>query len=45
VLLAALDYEARCVRLGPCVEPGEDVEAERTRIAAHFAPVRGKHPK
>ena len=44
VLLAALDYEARCVRLGPCVECGEDVEAERARIAAHFAAVRGKHP-
>jgi 1-acyl-sn-glycerol-3-phosphate acyltransferase len=45
VLLAALDYEARCVRLGPCVEPGEDVEAERERIAAYFAAVRGKHPR
>ena len=45
VLLAALDYEARCVRLGPCVDPGEDVEADRARIAAHFAAVRGKHPR
>jgi len=45
VLLAALDYEARCVRLGPTVSPGDDVEAERERIAAYFAGVRGKHPR
>ena len=45
VLLAALDYEARCVRLGPCLEPGEDIEADRGRIAAYFAGVRGKHPR
>ena len=42
VLLAALDYEARCVRLGPTVQPGEDVEADRVRIEAHFAPIKGK---
>ena len=45
VLLAALDYEARRVRLGPCIEPGVDVEADRARIAAHFARVRGRHPR
>ena len=45
VLLAALDYGARVVRLGPCVDPGEDIEADRVRIAAHFAGVRGKHPR
>ena len=45
VLLAALDYEARAVRLGPCVQPGDDVEADRARIAAYFAGVRGKHPR
>jgi 1-acyl-sn-glycerol-3-phosphate acyltransferase len=42
VLLAALDYGGRCVRFGPLVEPGEDVEADRARIEAFFAPVRGK---
>jgi hypothetical protein len=42
VLLAALDYGERCVRLGPLVRPGEDVEADRARIEAYFAPVRGK---
>jgi 1-acyl-sn-glycerol-3-phosphate acyltransferase len=45
VLLAALDYGGRCVRLGPLIEPGEDVEADRARIEAHFAPVRGKKPR
>jgi 1-acyl-sn-glycerol-3-phosphate acyltransferase len=45
VLLAALDYGERCVRLGPLVEPGEDVEADRARIEAYFAPVRGRKPR
>jgi 1-acyl-sn-glycerol-3-phosphate acyltransferase len=45
VMLAALDYEARCVRLGPTIEPGPDVEAERERIEAHFATVRGRHSR
>jgi 1-acyl-sn-glycerol-3-phosphate acyltransferase len=45
VVLAALDYENKCVRLGPTIEPGADIEADRERIEAHFAPVRGKHPR
>jgi 1-acyl-sn-glycerol-3-phosphate acyltransferase len=45
VLLASLDYGERCVRFGPVIEPGEDVEADRVRIEAHFAPVRGKKPR
>ncbi len=45
VLLAALDYEARCVRLGPVISPGDDVEADRARVEAYFARVRGKHPR
>ena len=45
VLLASLDYGARCVRLGPTVQPGEDVEADRKRIEAHFATVRGRRPR
>jgi len=45
VLLAALDYEERCVRLGPTLLPGEDVEAERERIEAYFAGIRGKRPR
>jgi 1-acyl-sn-glycerol-3-phosphate acyltransferase len=45
VLLAALDYGEHCVRFGPLIEPGEDVEVDRARIEAHFAPVRGKKPR
>ncbi len=45
VLLATLDYGARCVRFGPLVRPGPDVEADRRRIEAHFAPVRGRRPR
>lgn len=42
VVLAALDYRARRVRIGPAIEVGPDIEAERERIEAHFAPVPGK---
>ena len=45
VVLASLDYAAKCVRLGPWFEPGEDVEADRRRTEAFFAPVRGKKPR
>ena len=45
VLLASLDYEARCVRLGPAFEPGEDIEEERRKTEAFFAPIRGKRPR
>jgi 1-acyl-sn-glycerol-3-phosphate acyltransferase len=45
VLLASLDYAAKCVRFGPVFEPGEDVEADRLRTEAFFANVRGKHPR
>lgn len=42
VLLAALDYATRCVRLGPAVWPGEDLDADLARIEAHFSTVRGR---
>jgi 1-acyl-sn-glycerol-3-phosphate acyltransferase len=42
VLLASLDYGTRTVRLGPLVNPGEDVEAERERIEEFFSKVRGR---
>jgi 1-acyl-sn-glycerol-3-phosphate acyltransferase len=45
VVLASLDYAAKCVRLGPTFEPGEDVEADRRRLEAFFAPVRGKRSR
>lgn len=45
VLLAALDWSARCVRLGPVIRPGEEVEAERARIEAYFAAVPGRRSR
>jgi 1-acyl-sn-glycerol-3-phosphate acyltransferase len=42
IMLATLDYGARCVRFGPTFEPGEDVEAELARVEAFYAGVRGK---
>jgi len=43
VLLVGLDYAARCVRIGPVLQVGEDIEAERLRVEAHFARIRGRH--
>ena len=43
VLLAALDYGTRTVRLGPLLIPGEDIEAEREKIEAFFRPIRGRN--
>ena len=45
VVLAALDYQARCVRFGPTFEPGEDIEAERRKTEAFFAPIRGRRAR
>jgi len=45
ILLAALDYDARCVRLGPVIEPGEDAEGDLARVEARFAGVRGKRAR
>ena len=45
VMLAAFDYDARVIRFGPTLEIGEDIEAERARIEAYFAPIRGRHPR
>ena len=42
ILLAALDYGTKTVRLGPLVEAGEDIEAERERIEAFFSKIKGK---
>ncbi len=42
ILLATLDYGRRTVALGPLVVPGPDIEAERQKIEAHFAGVKGK---
>ena len=45
IMLATLDYGARCVRLGPWYAPGEDVEAELARVEAFFANIHGKNPR
>ncbi|HUP97323.1 MAG TPA: lysophospholipid acyltransferase family protein [Usitatibacter sp.] len=45
VALAALDYGARIVRLGPTFDIGPDIEAERMRVEAYFAPIRGKRAR
>jgi 1-acyl-sn-glycerol-3-phosphate acyltransferase len=42
VLLAALDYGTRTVRMGPLVNPGEDVEGQRAQIEEFFSRVRGR---
>ncbi len=43
IVLVALDWGARTIRIGPVVEVGDDIEAERVRIEAHFAQFRGRH--
>jgi 1-acyl-sn-glycerol-3-phosphate acyltransferase len=43
VLLIGLDYAARRVRIGPVITVGEDIDAERERIEAHYARIPGKH--
>jgi len=45
VMLAAFDYDARVIRFGPTLQIGADIEAERARIEAYFAPIRGRHPR
>jgi 1-acyl-sn-glycerol-3-phosphate acyltransferase len=42
VLLATLDWGARCIRLGPAFVPDADVDAELARVEAFFASVRGR---
>jgi 1-acyl-sn-glycerol-3-phosphate acyltransferase len=43
VLLVAMDYGTHAVRFGPLFVPGEDVEADRQKVEAHFAPIRGRN--
>ena len=45
VVLATLDWGAKVVRLGPAFDPGEDIEADRRRTEAFFAPVRGRRSR
>ena len=41
IVLAALDYETRRVRMGPVLEPAEDGEAQLAEIERYFSTVRG----
>jgi 1-acyl-sn-glycerol-3-phosphate acyltransferase len=43
VVLASLDYEARCVRFGPAFTPGEDVHEELRKVEEFFAKVKGRN--
>jgi 1-acyl-sn-glycerol-3-phosphate acyltransferase len=45
VLLASLDYASRCVRFGPLLEPGADVEGDVRRVETFFSTVRGKNAR
>lgn len=45
VVLVALDYGARCVRIGPAIDSLGEIEAERERAEAWFAPIRGRHAR
>ena len=45
VVLASLDYAARCVRLGPSFMPGADIDAELRRVEAFFATVKGRNSR
>jgi 1-acyl-sn-glycerol-3-phosphate acyltransferase len=45
VVLAALDYGHKRILLGPTIEPGPDVQADRGRIEAYFAPIRGRRAR
>ncbi len=44
VVLVGLDYATRTIRIGPVLEVGEDIEAERARVERHFAAIPGRHP-
>jgi 1-acyl-sn-glycerol-3-phosphate acyltransferase len=43
IVLAALDYEARRIRMGPMLELAEDAEAQLAEIEGHFSAVRGRN--
>ncbi len=45
VVLVGLDYGSRTVRIGPVIEVGEDIDAERVRIETHFARIPGRYPQ
>ena len=44
VLLASLDYQRRCVTLGPLAELSDDLAADLARVEAHYAAIPGCKP-
>ncbi len=44
VVLVALDYANRVIRLGPAVTPTGNLRADMALIRGHYAKVQGKHP-
>ena len=45
VVLVALDYAARCVRIGPTLEVPGDIEAERERVEAWYSAYPGRYAR
>ena len=45
LLLAAFDWNQRCVRLGPLFAQTDDIAADLARIEAFYAPIRGKRAR
>jgi 1-acyl-sn-glycerol-3-phosphate acyltransferase len=44
IVPAAIDFEARCVRFGPPVQPTADIEADERRLRAFFRAGMARHP-
>jgi 1-acyl-sn-glycerol-3-phosphate acyltransferase len=45
IVLVIFDYENKLLRLGPCIEPTGDYEADLATIQAYYEGVRGKHDR
>lgn len=43
VVLVALDWGTRTIRIAPAIEVGSDIEADRVNVEAHFAQYRGRN--
>jgi 1-acyl-sn-glycerol-3-phosphate acyltransferase len=41
VMLASLDFGERCIRLGPTLFPGDDIDDELLRVEEFFSHIRG----
>ncbi len=45
IILAAFDYGHQVLRFGPAIMPSGDLDHDLALIKAHFAGIRGKHPR